>query len=331
MLTFVLPGAAGVVSGGHLYNQRVLDALLAAGHRWDVCSLEEFRRRRCGADDVCFFDTIYLPDLAAADLAGVRAYLIVHHLASLAPEDGRTSDEVFAEDEREPLSLFQGFVATSRFTAEYLVRRGFGEADIFVAPPAPAVSAPLSRPIEDPGDAPLRVLVVANLVSRKRVLPFLEAVLEAGDVHRLRLRIVGGTTLDPAYAERCRALARDPAWDGAVEIVGQVDPTAMQAQYQWASVLVSAAEMETFGMALQEAVAFGLPIFAIDAGFVSNHVEQGVSGRVFADLASMVRGLSAYASDREARVRLERGARAHRVQGAASWSETARHFLALDP
>src|SRR5581483_5661898 len=108
---------------------------------------------------------------------------------------------------------------------------------------------------------PLRALAVGNLIPRKGLRELLRAL--ASRPAELVLDLVGRADLDPAYAAECAALA---ARDRRVRLVGPVAHGGMSAIYASHHVLVSAATMETYGMALAEARAHGLPILALDRG-----------------------------------------------------------------
>ncbi len=348
-LNFVVPDDTALVSGGHLYNRRVRQALADRGWNAPALGLPEFadavERRQSG---VFLVDTIHFPGLASIPFEDVDAHLLVHHLASLAPVSAATvlratvlrgaddvagsvanaSDAVFAAVEAPLLRRFHGFVATSPFTASYLVDRGFDAGTVVVAPPAVEGFAALADP-RARSEGPLRVLLVGNLEDRKGIHPFLEALgsLPAGVVAGLEVRIAGGHDADADYADMCVTAVERCGLGAQVEFAGLVPPTAMADFYRWADVFVSAASMETFGMALQEAVACRVPVFAIAAGYVSEHVADGVSGRLFADIESLVAALVRLAGDPAELQSFRAGAAARSPQGVSSWGQTAQLMI----
>ena len=322
---FVVPDPGTTVSGGHLYNTGLIRALRLAGAAVETIDGETFAERaRGGVAGRYLVDTLYLAVLRDLPLGDIDVHLVVHHLESLFPPQGQSSDEVFAEIEEPVLRALSGFIATSEFTEFYLVGRGFDPDTIVVVPPAVEGFDGEVAAHEDPG---LSVLVVANLVARKQVLVLLQALKDVGDFGG-SVRIVGGSELEPEYAQACREIVEShPNLQRSITFVGTLPHDAMPAEYARADVLVSAARMETFGMALQEAVASGTPVFAVDAGFVASHVVEGVTGRLFRSAEEMARGILELAEDRPTLERLTEASREARPQGECSWSSSARRLL----
>ncbi len=108
--------------------------------------------------------------------------------------------------------------------------------------------------------------------------------------------------MEPEYAQACRETVEShPNQQRSITFVGILPHDAMPAEYARADVLVSAARMETFGMALQEAVA--------------SHVVEGVTGRLFRSAEEMARGMLELAEDRPTLERLTEASREARPQG----------------
>jgi len=97
-----------------------------------------------------------------------------------------------------------------------------------------------------------------------------------------------------------------PLVDGTqVVYVGEVDFDTKVRLYGGARALLYPVQAgEPFGLVLAEAMACGTPVTALDRGAVREVVEDGVTGMVFPDLASMTKGLDAVMALDRARVRL---------------------------
>jgi len=326
-LSFVLPAGSERASGGNVYNRELVRALRAL----EVPSLRtlapaEFRRAiEQGEPGLYFVDTLNLPEaeVLAEKVPGQQSVLVVHHLPSLEP--GVSPDDPAIGLERATLPLFERFLVTSAFTADLLVRRGFARERILtVEPGLPAVElGPVSL------EPPFRALVVGNLIPRKGIRDLLFALAAAvapGDA--FSLDIMGRVDLDPAYAETVgRVITRSPALAERVRWHHTASYTEMGDHYRGASVLISAASMETFGMALAEARAHGVPILALDGGYVSQQFTDGVNGRLFSSIPALVDEFLRLVREPEKMQALTASARRTATPGPDTWERAARSLL----
>jgi glycosyltransferase involved in cell wall biosynthesis len=92
-------------------------------------------------------------------------------------------------------------------------------------------------------------------------------------------------------------------------------------------VLVSSSSMETYGMALAEARALGLPIVATRGGNVESLVDPRAGGAVFDDTDAVAEELVRLAKDSDELERRRRLAAEMRL--VRSWDEAAADFLSL--
>jgi glycosyltransferase involved in cell wall biosynthesis len=83
--------------------------------------------------------------------------------------------------------------------------------------------------------------------------------------------------------------------------------------------------METFGIALQEARALGLPILALRRGNAEEHVEPGKNGFLVDSLDELAERFLALSRDANELAALV--ARARAAAGAESWDEVVERFL----
>jgi glycosyltransferase involved in cell wall biosynthesis len=327
-LLFVLPAGSDLVSGGNLYNQHLIAAL---GRRCDVRTLsvaEGLAAMSAGEPGRYFVDTLNLGDLLGClerRHAHQRRILVVHLLPSMRPDIA--PDDPSLAIERAALPCFDGFLTTSAYTSGLLRDAGLSQA-IMTVPPAPPAG---DRPAR--GCPPVvRGVMVGNLVAGKGVLPLLEALdarVAAGD--RFELELVGRTDMEPGYAEACRRVIASPRLAGMVHARGEVPYAEIGGCYGAASLLVSASQMESFGMALQEARAWGLPILACDAGNVRNHFEHGENGYLYGAIPELAAGFLALVRDPARMQRLFARAQAMRLGSDYTWDDAALALLgALD-
>jgi len=325
-LVFVLPPENELVSGGNLYNRQLVDAVRRRRPIEEVTEERWAALVAAGERAIYLVDTVSLERfLPVTPRAGQRFLLVVHHLPSLEPglSDGDPSLAV----ERAALPRFDGFVVTSSYTASHLRAGGHLQPCITVRPALPERPRP---PLEHrPG---VRALLVANLIPRKGVVPFvraLAAALRPGD--QLTVDVVGRDDLDPACAAECARAVREAGLDGGGEAVvrlrGVVPYEGMDALYRDASLLVSTSQMETFGMALQEARAYGVPILACRGGNASAHVEHGITGALYETVGELVDGMLELVRAPDRMQQLFIAAQSLRTGSEYTWAAAAGDFL----
>jgi glycosyltransferase involved in cell wall biosynthesis len=133
-----------------------------------------------------------------------------------------------------------------------------------------------------------RVLVVAHLYRRKRVRDVISAWPVVRRDHRDAVLDIAGD--GPEHASLRRVAARV---DG-VRILGHVAPDRLRGLYAKADVLVSASAHETFGYAVVEGLAAGLPVVAAAAPAVVEVCEGAVAEHVaIGDVAALASAISA--------------------------------------
>lgn len=90
-----------------------------------------------------------------------------------------------------------------------------------------------------------------------------------------RLALVGDMTTVPAYVEQLQALRGGLAHGARVTLVPSVPDAVLRGWYRAADVFVCASQHEGFCMPLAEAMAFDVPVVALDRGAVAETVGRG--------------------------------------------------------
>ncbi|MGB3588759.1 MAG: glycosyltransferase family 4 protein, partial [Tunicatimonas sp.] len=264
---FVLPEERSQPSGGNIYNDCIIQALQQVGQSVEIISADDYLQAiRQDQVGMYWVDTLVLEsirEVLSLRPSQARSLLIVHHLESLSPSTGQSAEKYRAK-EQPWLNWFDGFLATSHFTKDYLRRREVSQP-IIVAEPGTDISL---TAIPKRGTEKVHALVVANLVERKGILPWLQWLVENVKEHdQFSLTIVGRLDIEPVYAQQCISIIKENSLRlKYVYLVGSQPFHQMANFYHKSNLFISAASMETFGMALQEARVHQLPILAIDGG-----------------------------------------------------------------
>ncbi len=277
LLQFVAPDPHAFPSGGNRYNAMLARALAQKGVAIRWCTPDS---RDAAAP--ALWDTLWMTCWRPGR---APQWLVVHHLQWLWPEQPLAREEEVAW-----LARFDGLVATSPFTAEELRRAGLSRP-IAVAPPGVEWERPAGW---QPPAWPLRLLWSGNFIPRKGLAEWLEALAPhasglAAQGHRLTL--LGDARTDSAYGQHCLRLvgklnrAAGRHW---VRHAGAVAAARVPDFLAKANLFVSTSRIETWGMAIAEAAAFGLPVWICRGGFAERHIERGAAGRVFDHAEALV-------------------------------------------
>jgi glycosyltransferase involved in cell wall biosynthesis len=331
---FAIPGDIATLTGGYIYERRLLEGLRAAGR--DVAHIAlgpsfpdptpadtTDAARQLGAlapDRVLILDGLVFGSLDTGVLARVRAPVVamIHHpLALESGLDAAARDRLF-RTERDNLTLAAHVLVPSPHTARLLV------ADYGVAPGRITIARPgTDRPAVTPapGHPPL-ILSVGILHPRKGHDILLRALAQV--VQRDWRAVIVGSAWDRAHAAELAVLHRTLGLADRVELAGKVSGDRLAGLYARATVFALATRFEGYGIVLDEAMAHGLPIVSCDTGAVPDTVAPG-AGLLVApdDPAAFADALDRVLGDADLRARM---AQASALAGAGlpGWPATAR-------
>ena len=191
-----------------------------------------------------------------------------------------------------------------------LLRTGVNDVEVWgrgvdAAAYNPAQRSPACRERLGLGDR-FAFLHVGRLAPEKRVDQLVDAYREAQ-----RSLPPDTTRLIIAGAGPIEAAIRKSAPPGTI-LLGYLDRRVeLPALYASTDAFVFASITETLGLVVLEAMASGLPVIAVPAGGVADHLRDGVNGIATppGDIAAMARAMVALASDPSRARRLGAGAR----------------------
>ncbi len=283
-MTFVLvaPPLDGPVSGGTLFNRAIVRNLRASGHSVDVVDALE------DANGFAWVDTLHL-DAAAPHWATRPLGLLAHYLPSLVEHPRDLTPDELRPEERSALRGARAVLCPSPWMAETLRRLGAtGEVRV-LQPPLPDGVGVGPRP-----DGAVRLVMVGATTPGKGQHPLLTALAAEPPSSPWSLDIVGNTRTDVAYAAACQEAARELP----VRFVGPLASDACLRLVAGSHGLVSSSIMESYGMAIAEAQACGVPVLALEGGNVGAMVQRpgSVGAATVPELAEAVR---AHARDPE--------------------------------
>ncbi|MDP1648355.1 MAG: glycosyltransferase family 4 protein, partial [Rubrivivax sp.] len=279
---FLVPGDWHTPTGGYTYDRRLVQALRAAGwavqtHRldgdWPWPDAAALAVTRTCVEALTAGSLVVADGLAFGALPGfvqrhaerLRWVALVHHPLHMETGLDETMRHDLHRSEEQALQGARQVVVTSRSTAQDV-------AAMAVPPDRIAVVEPGTDPMLPPrgdggtgGTGRVRLLCVAALIPRKGHAVLLQALAGLAGQDWV-LHNVGSATRDAQTAARLHAMSMAAELAGRVFWHGAVDAAALRAQYAAADVFVLPSLHEGYGMAVAEALAFGLPVLASSAG-----------------------------------------------------------------
>ena len=350
---FVVPGDIRTPTGGYIYDREIVAGLTERG--WHVAvheldgsfpaptpaALRAARARfaRMADGSVVVIDGLALPglDRALADEARRLALVaLVHHPVALETGLAPADAERFAAAERRALEHARRVITTSQWTARTLAVGGVPVADLRVVEPGVdrrktrGSSDPLATGVPGAPHETLHLLCVGTLTPRKGHAVLLEALNEIRD-RPWHLTCAGSLLRDAPTVAAIQHRIDRLSLRKRVSLLGDLDRDALERQYARADVFVLPSYLEGYGMALAEAVAYGLPVVSTTAGAIPETVPANASLLVApGDSRALAKALAAVIDDPARRAVLAANARAARASLPTWATATGKFAAALD-
>jgi len=321
-IVIVVPGRLDTLTGGYVYNRRMVQGLSERGWSVEVrelddsfpyptpAALEQAARVLADLRDGTrvLVDGLALgamPEVIEHEAARLRIVALVHLPLGADVSIDRNVAARLEASERHALAAAALIVVTGTATIALLARYGIARDKIVVVEPGTA-PAPLAR---GSGGIPLRLLSVATLNPNKGHEILIEA-LATVPRRDWQLTCVGSITRHPATTARVAATIRRLGLEDRVILVGELDAATLDEYYDRADVFVLATLQETYGMAVAEALARGLPVVSTTTGAIPDLVDAG-AGLLAppGNIEALATALARIIGDAALRAQLAEGAR----------------------
>jgi glycosyltransferase involved in cell wall biosynthesis len=253
------------VSGGNVYDQRVRDELQALGYDVRVVearpAADPFERIPDG-ELVLVDGLVAISAPEAVELAAdrLRVVAIVHMLA----EAFGHPDSRWVDGERRALPRARHVIATSAWLRDEILARGLAAPErITVATPGVDAAAPA---VGSPAGGSL--LCVGVVAPHKGQDTLVDALARLGADRAWTCTFAGSAAAEPGFGRQLSAAAARAGLSQRIRWAGVLDARELDDAYGRADVLVAPSRTESYGIAVGEALARGIPVIASRVGGV---------------------------------------------------------------
>jgi glycosyltransferase involved in cell wall biosynthesis len=274
----LVPAPFDLISGGYIYDRRIVAGMREAGHEVTVAELhgrfplpdETATASAIAAldavppDAIAIIDGLALPALQTRldTLVQRRAVGLIHHPTCLETGLPEAEATTLATIERALFPHLARCIVTSPWTADCLVQ-DFAVPRDRIAEIVPGTEpAPRSTGVND---GVCRVLAIGTLIPRKGHDVLLRAMARLFDLD-WHLTIAGAQDRDIACAQGLVALAHDLGIASRVTFLGELSGAPLVELWRSADIFALATHFEGYGMVIAEALKRGLPVAVCNGG-----------------------------------------------------------------
>jgi glycosyltransferase involved in cell wall biosynthesis len=330
----------GQPTGGNIYDRRVCAGLAEAG--WEVLvdtvgaawpvpdsgARADLARTVAAIPDgeIALIDGLIASPTAAQLLphAGRVSMTVLLHMPLATAID--TRDDASAQrSERAVLGAATGVVVTSEWSRQQvLTRYGIPADRVHVARPGVDRVATHAQPVRG------HLICVGTLGRHKGQDLLVEALAGLGDLDWHCL-LAGPLDRDPDFVGHLQARVTQLGYGNRVRLTGVMTGAALSHAYSTADLLVAPSRSETYGMAVTEALAHGLPVIAAAAGGLPEALGSAADGArpgqlvPPGDSAALAAAIREWLGDERLRHRL-RAAAGKRRSNLRGWEHTTQEI-----
>ncbi len=348
----IIYGSLDTLSGGYLYDQKLVERLHADGHRVVIHSLpwrnyarhllDNFSIRLRKSLDSGGYDLLLEDELNHPSLFWVNKNLkksvrypivgIIHHLRC-SEVRAEWQNRLYQPIERAFLRSLDGAIYNSLTTRSAVEKLSQMELPHVVAYPAGDRFNPQMSHEEIYARAhlpvPLRILFLGNIIPRKGLATLLQAVASIPHNH-WEVKVAGSLTVEPAYTRRIRRWTVDHGLADNVRFIGALSEEQLTEQLRTSHILAVPSSYEGYGIVYLEGMGFGLPAIATTGGAAGEIITSGQDGFLISpgDVEALRDHIKQLIENRELLVKLGQAAR-ERFLSHPGWRQTTGKISAF--
>jgi glycosyltransferase involved in cell wall biosynthesis len=339
----IIYGSLDTLSGGYLYDRKLVEYLRSQGDTVEIVSLPWRNYAAHLTDNLSFSlpknldiliqDELNHPSLIYAN-RGKHPYPIislVHHLrcSELRP---KWQNAFYRIVEERYLQGVDGFIFNSKTTKNVVQQLvGNNKPSVIAYPPTDRFGEPVSEEeiIARAQTNPLRILFLGNVIERKG----LHTLLKAASIQpsMFRVDVIGSLDSEPEYTRQIQRIIEQNHLSSFVFLHGSLAKGLLVEKMRQSNILIVPSSYEGYGIVYLEGMCFGLPAIGTTVGAASEIITDGIDGFLIEpeNMDLLANRLKVLNEKREILIRMSLAAR-ERYLRQPRWEEIAgriREFL----
>lgn len=297
---FIIYGSLDTLTGGYIYDRRLVDYLTRQGDQVEIISLtwrnyvrhlsdngsrSLLRKLQNAKFDVLIQDELNHPSLFLINrwIKKQVHYPIVTLVHLLRCSESRPSwlNRLYRTIERKYFNTVNGAIFNSRTTrseVEDTIRKDIPGVVAYPGGDHLHCGLPLEKITERARQAgPLRIIFLGNVLPGKGLSVLIEALTRLSR-DSWQLTVVGSLAMNPSYSDSIRNQINRAGLSDNVTLIGPVHQHEVPLYLARNQVMIVPSYYEAFGMAYLEAMGFGLPVVATTAGGAHEIIKHGIEG-----------------------------------------------------
>jgi len=284
---FIIPGELDQLTGGYIYDRKIISGLAGDGHRVIVHNPgNDFPFPGRGSLDRCrkIFkslepgEPVIIDSLALGPSEAIISSLVdpsplialVHLPLFMNPSFSERETHYFRLLETRAWSKMAVIIAVSLHTKQIIQECGVDSSKVqVISPRAESLTRKENYPL-----APRNLLCVANYTGNKGHLMLVEALFNLKNSDWI-VRCYGDKKREGGYFAKLQQTVNSKGLQNRILFKGSLPHEALPEVYLSSDLFILPSEYESFPMVLAEALMHGIPVIAAEAGGIPEVVPDG--------------------------------------------------------
>ncbi|WP_156100011.1 glycosyltransferase family 4 protein [Nitrosococcus oceani] len=292
MIYLLAPAPKAQISGGFRVNEMLRKGLATTGTGAGIYTRsqqvpEKILALSSASPAHIVLDSLYLTTLNPAHLSCALSsrnhptylYFLLHFLPCMDPFLSSAERKALQKKERALLALANTVIVPGPTLASYLKSESLYAGPIHHCPPGIEFTES-DTPQPDPWekDSRPRLITLGTLSHSKGQLEILSHLQQINPVFKGTWRLFGDLHREPDIHHHFKRKLRNSELEKSIHVCHGIPHSLIGPSLRGADLLVSASCFESYGMAIAEAAAMGVPVLAYQVGETRRWIKEGENG-----------------------------------------------------